>query len=336
MRVQGVWLIIPLIVASMGGAAPRLEAAPRARKAATSAEGDEARTQAKALFAEGGRKYRAGRLREAIAIFEKAYALWENPAILVNIAIALLESGDKLKAVRTLRRALAQSSAERAAGIRDKLPKALASANEEAVELRVEMPEPAEVEVDGALEGTTPVTLVLMPGSHEVVIKVAGQEKLRKTFTLGPASRSESFSLTAWPGVAAPVEDEPPPKEEPSKGPGFWKRLRSLQTLPIWYFGAAAALALVGGATLVGTGVKTSSLEDDFQSNPTHSTRDEGIRYRTATNVMVGITVTALVGSAVLALFTDWRNPFKKRERQVELAPQVGQGGGGLVLTGQF
>ena len=75
--------------------------------------------------------------------------------------------------------------------------------------------------------------------------------------------------------------------------------------------------------------------------NPTSSTRDKGIRLKNTTNAMVGITVTAMVATGVLAVFTNWKSfkkLFKKKEKAkaFRIVPAVGPRGGGLFVTSDF
>lgn len=310
--------------------ADRARPAEPASPATTAPAEDKAK--ARELFVKGSKLYQAGQFREAIQVFKKAYTFWKNPRIRLNIAICLLESGQSVEAVTELRATLKEMDQSKRQAFEAKLPAKLVQANKEAAELSVRMPAGDEVavEIDGKPAGTAPVIAVVMPGKHEVVVRVGTDEKARKTIEVTAGGR-QSWELTAWPAATQPT---PTPKP---KGSGFLARMKKLQRLPIWYFSAAALLAVAGGIATIGTGLKTNKLEDDYFARPSLDTRDEGIRYRNATNAMIGVTVVGVVAAGVLAVFTNWKDPFgRKKERALRLTPQFGPQGGGLAVSGSF
>jgi hypothetical protein len=111
-----------------------------------------------------------------------------------------------------------------------------------------------------------------------------------------------------------------------------------LGRLPIYYFIAAGVVAVAAGATAVPLGLKTNKYHSDYWSNPTRSTRDKGLTFKTATNAMIGVAAAAGAAAAVLAVFTDWKNPFGKKESEsgVTILPMMGNEGAGLSVTGGF
>ena len=81
----------------------------------------------------------------------------------------------------------------------------------------------------------------------------------------------------------------------------------------------------------VGLGVRTRALHRDFDQNPTWSTRDEGLRYQTLTNVMWGIAGAAALSAAVIAIFTRWKRT--ERPNRVQVLPVLTPGGVGVTGT---
>ncbi len=278
-------------------------------------------------FTKGGEHYARERYTQAIAEFQKAYTFWKNPRILLNIAICYSEMNNAVQAVIYLRRALKTADAEQLVKLKKKIPAGLEARPGQVADLEIVMPDgSAEIYINGELAGRSPVQRVVAAGDVRVVVKLDGKVKVEKTVTL-EAGEKKTFSLEKWPGTT------------PSGGGVSWRtRLKRLAKLPVLYVGVAALVTLVGTAVLIGTGVRTEKIQDDFYATPTLETRDQGIRYRTATNVMIGITVTAGVAAGVLALFTDWtRLPWKKEKQSAtRILPTVGPGGVGFSATGRF
>jgi len=276
-------------------------------------------------FANGRVHYAKERYEQAIGEFKKAYSLWKNPRILLNIAICYSEMNNAVQGVIYLRRAQKIANPEQLAKLEKQIPAGLRARVGEVAELTVSMPDAAaEIYLNDELAGRTPVERVLAPGTVRVVVKLNGQAKLSKTLVL-EAGKKETFSLDRWPVLA--------PKKKPGRS---WRARHA--TLSIYYVGAAALVTLVGTAALIGTGVRTEQIQSDFYGSPSLDTHDRGVRYRTATNVLIGVTIAAGLATGVLALFTDWsRLPWKKEKASgTRILPSVGPDGVGISATGRF
>jgi hypothetical protein len=309
------------------GAAPVSDkAAPGPDQAAPSPD-QATKAKARAYFAKGGQHYAKERYAQAIIEFQKAYTFWKNPRILLNIAICYSEMSNAVKAVIYLRRALKTADAEQLAKLKTKIPAGLQARPSQVADLKVVMPDgAAEIFINDEPAGSSPVERVVAPGAVRVVVKLDGKVKVSKTLTLA-AGEKKTFALSQWPAAT------------PSEGGVSWRtRLKRLAKLPVYYVGAAALVTLVGTAVLIGTGVRTEQIQDDYYGTPTLDTRDQGIRLRTTTNVFIGITVTAGLAAVALAVFTDWsRLPWKKEKpASTRILPSVGPGGLGLTATGRF
>lgn len=280
--------------------------------------------KAREHFAKGGEHYAKERFPKAIEEFKKAYSYWKNPRILLNIAICYSEMNDAVQGVIYLRRARKTATPEQLVKLRTKVPKGLREREGQVADLEVVMPSGAEIYVNDKLAGSSPAQVVVLPGTVRVSVKQSGQVKVSKTLVI-KAGEKKTFALTQWPVTA------PPKKTKPS-----WRK--RLAKLPVYYVGAAALITLVGAVALIGTGVRTEQIQDDYYGNPNMSTHDRGVRYRTATNVLIGITVTAGLAAGVLALFTDWsRLPWKKEKSSTtKILPSAGPGGVGLSASGSF
>ncbi len=300
-----------------------VHAAPDPARPTAAQPDPETKKKARAHFAAGGAHYAKERYKQAIDEFQKAYTFWKNPRILLNIAICYSEMDNAVQAVIYLRRALKTATPEQRTKLETKIPAGLKARPAQVADLKVVMPNNAEIFLNDEAVGRSPVERVVAKGTVRVVAKVDGKTKLSKTLTL-QGGEKRTLALEQWP-VTTP----------PKKSRGWRARLARL---PIYYVGAAALLTLIGTAALIGTGVRTEKIQDDYYANPNLDTHDRGVRYRTATNVLIGITVTAGVAAGVLALFTDWsRLPWKKEKASTtRILPSLGPGGLGLSASGRF
>ncbi len=288
------------------------------------------KASARKLFALGAKQYEAGHIRKALGLFKDAYLHWDNPRILLNIAICHLELDEIVEAVSILRQGLARMTPRQRALFRAKLPPKLLKADKGAATLFVNFTTGKEphlrIYLDGRDLGPVPVSHVILPGKHLVEIRSdkGGKTMARKEIIAKPgATVSWVAKAPGWISCDIP---KPPKKSR-------WKKL---QRLPIWYFGAAALITVVAGGTLIGLGVKTNALEDDYFAHPTRDTHDKGIAYRRATNTMIGVTATAALATGVLALFTNWKHPFGSSEHNLSILPTPGPSGGTITLSGSF
>lgn len=320
-------LIVACALLVLGGTLTPSHAQP----ARTAAPGE---AEARKLVREGMTLHGQGKFREAIAVLEKAYAHWKNPKILINIAICHAEMKDKVAAARLLRQAFASLEPDQAAKLRAGLPAIVAKVESEVAVIVVTLPDgSAEVHVDGERIGPAPLTHVTLPGKHVVEIRREGQVIDRQTYILAPGG-SVRYTLEAWPAARAEPA-RPDPRPEPPTPPPARPRSK-LGRLPIYYFAAAVIVAVVTGAALIGTGVKTEQIQDDYYAAPSLSTRDRGLRYRTTTNALLAVSALSAAGAVVLGVLTDWRNPLRRKERSVSVTPSVAPTGAGLLVQGRF
>jgi hypothetical protein len=291
----------------------------------------ENRAKAKKLFRAGTAKYRKGKLDEAIELFKRAYSHWNRRSILLNIAVCYAEKDEPVPAVEHLSKALSGAKPEEKEAIRGQMPEKLKEAERSVGKLDITPPdESATVMVDGEPIGSGRVEVFVKVGSHRIVVKdSAGARVERKVEVVGGKTASvtvESFPVA--PKAAKATSGA-------SKQRGWWQKRPQL---PIYYFGAAAAVTLVSGVAAIATGAKTKTLHDDYYDSPSRSTRDSGLDYKNATNALIGITVVAGVATGVLAVFTEWRWPFGDTESPtaVRAVPTVAPGSAGVSVSGRF
>lgn len=328
MRNRARWFFLVGLITVLASGLVTAHAAPAPTRPDPAPQPDPAiKKKARAHFAKGGAHYAKERYKQAIAEFKRAYSFWKNPRILLNIAICYSEMNRAVQAVIYLRRARETATAEQLIKLQKKIPAGLKAREGQVADLEVVMPDgAAEIYINDEPAGRTPVKRVLAPGTVRVVVKLDGRVKVSKTLEL-KAGDVKTFALKQWPAAA--------PKK-PSRSFRSWRARVAI--LPIYYVGAAALVTLVGTAALIGTGVRTEQIQDDYYSSPNLDTRGRGVRYRAATNALIAVTVTAGLAAGVLALFTDWsRLPWKKeKSTATRILPSVGRGGFGLSATGHF
>lgn len=284
--------------------------------------------QAKRYFKKGKRHYKKERFEKAIAIFRKAYAILPHKNILLNIAICHAEMGEPVKAMVQLRVALKVAGKTAEQLLDPKEYRKLLDMQKRVAILKITAPNlRAVIHLNGESLGTAKMDRVLYPGSYLVEVKLDSKLMVRKTFKLAGGDR-KSWSLQSW----APASTDAP---EPARTSDSKGRRRGLH---IAYVAATAGLTLVAGSAIIGTAVKTQQLKDEYVSSgldPKY--KEEGQRYRTATNVLIGVTAVAAVATVVLAIFTDW-SIFSKQEtdKKTTVLPFTGPGSAGLVLEGRF
>lgn len=303
------------------------EARSRRRSRKRSRSASPAR-QAKRYFKKGKRHYKKERFEKAIAMFRKAYAILPHKNILLNIAICHAEMGEPVKAMVQLRVALKFAGRSANELLDPKEYRKLLDMQKRVAILKITAPDLRSViYLNGESLGTSKMDRVLYPGSYLVEVRLDNQLKLRKTFKLEGGDR-KSWYMKSWVSAAKGL----PEPTEPSDKRGRGRRLH------IAYIAVTAGITLLAGSALIGTAVKTEQLKDKYVSsgeNPKY--KREGERYRTATNVLAGVTAVAAVATGVLAIFTDW-SIFKKSnaKKQTSVMPFTGPGTAGIVLTGRF
>jgi hypothetical protein len=260
----------------------------------------EARERSRAAFRKGVAQLRAQDWAAARTSFETAWGYFPHPSILLNLGIARLHTDDPVRAEQDLMKFLSEdggASADELAGARE----ALADARSKIGTVRVVVTPPtARVSIDGKAvttvrrvdAGGIQAEVRAKAGTHAVLVEADGYKTERRDVDL--AAKAEAVAHITLAAV-----DAPPPKPTPAADPSR----------------AIAGYSLLGlaGAALITSGVtalraKTLSNEYGDASSPhfqEHSTRTQGIAFRTTADVALGI---ALVSGAigVVLLFTDF------------------------------
>ena len=306
-------LVLGLVLLTTRPSLVRAQGAP-----ATEADQERARVLVKQARSLSGQ----GRLREALAALEQAYRHWPHYHVDFNLALVRVELREKVAAATHLRRYL--SRAPRAE--QDSLPPPLRQLLSEVGVIRVDVRGARlAIWIDNRHVGDEAAEAVVLPGRYAVVLRQGDREILRHQAAVVGGQVyvwSPHLGIVLRAGASRPVPDTAPPRSS------------SLRRLHWGWFAALTALTVVSGAALIGTGLETNDLEAQHASNPTWETYHAGLRYRTATNVLVGVAAAAGLTAILTGLFTRWSK--EERFRTLMFSPAPTTRGVAVEVGGRF
>jgi hypothetical protein len=203
--------------------------------AAPPAWGDaRAEREARALFREANRLFKANDFVSALEMFRASYAKHPSPKIFLNIGTTLRHLGREAEAADAYERFLREAAPDKKT--RGEVEKVLGELDGRLGKLRFEVNEPgARVLVDGKQVGESPRVPVVRvdPGSHVVTAEKQGLQPALETLTVeAGATRTVTLRLVAVappptertpdaaPGGAAP-RPAPEVKPSPARGPTY-------------------------------------------------------------------------------------------------------------------
>lgn len=278
------------------------------------------------LARKGKRAFLAKRFDEAIRHWQQAYSLWPKPQLLYNIALAHARATRPIRAMSFLRAFFSEAKNQRQKrGLMRRARKLERSLQPQVAVLDLSGPKGAEVYLNDKRAGTVPLEAVLRPGPHRLEVRAKGRVTVSRSLWL-PAGRTTALHIQMRPAPQRPVTPPRPQRGSPGDDPGPRKGLHMAFCLGT----AGLALALAGIA--VGTGMLAIARYEEFQDNPTTSTRARVKTLQNATNSLWGVAGAVGVAAVVLAIFTRWR---RRRESAARPAPRVelGVGPTGLGLS---
>lgn len=308
---------------------------------------------AKARFAEGLKLYGNKKFEQARAAFLQAYLLQKQPAALLALAQATLRSGHHLEAVRYFERYLAENPPP-PPKVRTRIDASLVEARTSLASVSVNAPPGAEVFVDDASIGKTPLRspIDLAPGTHSVKVEL-GEDSTSHSVSLGPGA-SEVIELVPKPkpkGPPPPAKLKAPtpviPSEETS---GIFSPPRT--TWPMYLAGAVGLVglssAVVFGSLSInsnkGAQVGRDALAAGGQSpdrclQPTANTQYEAAcaaisgNARNAAQQQTAFTVSVAVGGAGIGLAALW---YLVAPKEQAVVPSAGKEGVGVTFITAF
>lgn len=296
MRARKLFVVGSIAMLALGASTVARDA--RADDAPSAADAD-AREKSRAAFRRGVAQARARDWSAARASFEAAWTYFQHPSILLNLGIARLHTDDPVRAEQDLVRFLSEdggASQDELASARE----ALAEAKAKIGTLRiVVLPPSARVAIDGTAVETVRRADPAAPGVVAEVRATAGKHVV---VVEADAYKPEQRDVDVAPKGEAVVNVALAPSEASKPA----RTGTPTRTIVGWSFvGLAGAALLTGGVSALRAKTLASAYSDPqdakFQSS---DARSEGIAFRTAADVSLGVAL--LSGAvAVVLLFTD-------------------------------
>ncbi len=269
-------LLIALLVAAP---APKAKAAPAP---AAEESGDVAK--AKELFQWGQKLYKQARYAEAISKFEEAYAARPHPVIYFNIGKCWEQLGETAKALRAYRDYLRLApDAKDKETVSDAIANLERRLREKGLQQLMVFADPANarISVDGKELGTSPVSIELIAGNHQLTVVAEGFEKVERSFVM-QTTRATEMTISLRPvgrEAAQPLVTDAPkvdPKKDTVSDPGPPPPLPPpVVTAPIekkgrvWtYVVGGVAVASLGAGIGLGVGASSNAAELRAREHP--------------------------------------------------------------------
>jgi tetratricopeptide (TPR) repeat protein len=170
----------------------------------------------------------------------------------------------------------------------------------------------------------------------EVTANQANTAEMMVTKCEAEIAKQEAMEAQARAAAPPPEQDKP---QEPSPSPPSAKPEpveESSGGLGVGWFITGVGLTLAVGATATWSGLDVRSQRENYEENPTRDSYVAGKDDERRTNILLGATAVAAVGTGLIAIFTDWSGDSTSREQGLRLRPGVAADGGALLLTGAF
>ena len=256
-------------------------------------------------FAEGMKHYRQTNYLKAIDAFDRSYALHPHFLTQCNIARCHERLSDMVRAARHYRRCLKEGG--ESSGTAQEMQKALKSVEGQMATVTIESPgtPPAEVFVDGAPVGKTPLQIELNPGPHEIEVRRPNARPEQTTVQLDIGERRTVVLHTA--STAVPPTGGTLPQGDDRPGP------RKTGLSPVWFWSAAGLTAALALTTTV-LGIMTLQSNSAYEDDPTEDRYNRVLDLRLGTNVCIGLTAAAAAGTTFVFLYTDFRSGKETRD----------------------
>ena len=305
------------------------EASEEGQDAAAKAKAKENKAKARQLFKKGKKLFKKKDYDAAIAAFKEAYAIWKHRVIIYNLAVTYAYNGNHIQAAVHAREFL-----KKAKGKEKNLPEVLQRSMKKVGMLIIRVPDPkAAIYVDGRQVGLGTAELMVSAGVH--VMELRQKDRVIKRMEI----RVEGGKEKVWELAEMPKPPRKPPRVRPRPRPRVRprprpprvviqqppkKKKKKLGTLHWGVFASAMAVTAGSLAGAISLSVKTRSLHNEFQEDKTDAAlADQGKNYQLGANILWGVTAAAAVGTAVVAIFTDWKG--SKASEEESPTPKEGE-----------
>lgn len=282
---------------------------------------------------------KVGKNAEALAQFQKAYALTPTPRGRAQIALALHALGDWLGAERGLTEALRATDDAWIGQYRDALEGALATVRAHLASLAVSInASTGELLVNGVSVHALPLRepIRVVAGTLDVAVRAPGYLPVERTIVLAPGDeRQETFELTSVPALDSPAAEEANagPKRAETRLPAP----RRAPLLTYLAFGAAGALA-VGGVVAWRVHENDAAIYNDPSRCllGTKTREQQCGNYADAAHVALAVEAVAFALAAAAAGTGAWLLLAPAQPARAHTAWCGPSGGAGVVCGARF
>jgi hypothetical protein len=270
-----------------------------APSAASAQDAADARTRARAAYTEGQRLFEAGDFSGALAKFEEAYGIVNNPVVLLGVASAQERLGRLPEARATLERYLRErADAPDRADVERRIAALPAPAPAvEAVAPPVAAP-PAPGAVSATAEPAGTAALTSSPTADESATDEAGADEASADEAgADEAGADEASADEAGADEAGADEAGADEAGDDGAAPGDAPVAATEPSAATWILTAVAGASLVTGTVF---GFLALSRQSDFDVLPTRSLADEGEAFALAADLAFGVATAAGITAIVL------------------------------------
>jgi hypothetical protein len=262
----------------------------------------DSKDKAREHYTKGKELYEAGSFAEALAEFQAAYDAKPHPTVLKSIAECKVQVGEIPAAIKLFEEYLADPASTK----KEEVEARLAEVKAMLVPLVISTePEGAGIVLDGETTGkTTPATIDVGPGDHEVVLNLDGYEPLSKQVTVKKDEKAELKVNFDEEGIPAAPPPDPDQLADPFAEGGEDEEIEEDDgegpPPAFWVCAAVAGVGLVSGTVF---GTMALGDEEDYKNNPTDQIKESGERNAIIADVSFGVAAAAAIVGAVI-LFT--------------------------------
>lgn len=288
---------------------------------------------ARKAFKEGVAHFEAGRMEEAVTAFRGAYALSPSWKLLYNIGQAEAAAKHHGAALEAFEQYLSEGGDDINDARRNEVVAEVKRLREMVGLLEFDAPDGAQVTIDGAARGRTPLpgrVRVAAGIDHEVLITMGEEVLVQRTVRVG-GNETLVVSTTPDPPPSPPPVPQPPLPAAPDDGGSTVKTLG-------WVTAGLGAALLIGGGVTGGLALsKNKDIEDNCPGGecepPYHDDVDSRDALATTSTVLFAVGGAALVaGVLMLTLSGGDEEP----SADVAVLPVVGSDTAGAAVEWRF
>lgn len=261
------------------------------------AQSNEDKKKAGEFFSRGEALFENGKYLKAAKAFSSAYELAPHPSVLVNIGLSYDKAQKYPEAVHAYREYMETMAADQVEGW---VGERLEELYKRIGQLHVNCPaENCQVSVDGVKAGWPPVDVLIDPGDHNVEAFVDGRSIANVEVFVDAGSKA-SVTMVRSEVPMEPAGEGWGPSEDWDRGKDGDDGAKL--GIPFWI---TSGVAVASGAVALGFGLKTSALKEEWNAsdNPPQSLMEEGERFRTLTNVFIGVAAGAAAAAVGFAIY---------------------------------